>query len=167
MFSGNFGDGLWIAFIGWFLENAAVAQVRQQMVQDRLAGHSVSQAMSRSYTTIPAGTTLKQLVDQHILGSGRRNFVVERGDEALGLLTLHNVKTIRPAERPTTTAAQAMIPLKDAKSVRPDAELWEALAEMDRDGVNQLPVMSNDHLQGMLAREDVVSFLRTLLEFGP
>jgi predicted transcriptional regulator len=33
---------------------------------------------------------------------------------------------------------------------------------MDRDGVNQLPVMSNDHLQGMITREDVVSFLRTL-----
>jgi Zn-dependent protease len=128
MLSGNFGDGLWIAFIGWFLENAAVAQIQKQMVHDRLAGHSVSQIMNHSYTAIPAETTLQQLVDQHILGKGRRSIVVERGDTAVGLLTLHNIKTIPPPERPTKTAAQAMIPLKDAKSVRRDTELWEALA---------------------------------------
>ncbi len=30
---GNVSNGLWIAFIGWFLESAAGAQVQQQMVQ--------------------------------------------------------------------------------------------------------------------------------------
>ena len=92
MFSGDFGNGLWISFIGWFLENAAVAQVWRQRIHDRLAGHSVSQAMSGDYAAIPAGTTLQELVDCHILGSGRRSFVVERGDKVVGLLTLHNIK---------------------------------------------------------------------------
>ena len=41
MFSGNFTGGVWIAFIGWFLENAASAQVQQVMVQGLLAGHRV------------------------------------------------------------------------------------------------------------------------------
>jgi CBS domain-containing protein len=50
--------------------------------------------------------------------------------------------------------------------VRPDTELWAALEEMDRDGVNQLPVMLNGQIQGMLSREDVVSYLRTLRELG-
>jgi CBS domain-containing protein len=59
-----------------------------------------------------------------------------------------------------------MIPLKQVKRVRPDAELWTALEEMDRDGVNQLPVMVNGQMQGMLSREDVVSYLRTLRELG-
>jgi Zn-dependent protease len=48
MFGGDFGSGLWIAFIGWFLENAAAAQIQQQMVQDQLAGYLVSQAMSHN-----------------------------------------------------------------------------------------------------------------------
>jgi Zn-dependent protease len=43
---GNWANGLWIAFIGWFLENAAVGQVQQQRLHDLLAGHTVSQAMS-------------------------------------------------------------------------------------------------------------------------
>jgi CBS domain-containing protein len=52
------------------------------------------------------------------------------------------------------------------KWVRPDTELWDALAEMDRDGVSQLPVMMNGQLVGMLSREDIISFLRTLRELG-
>jgi len=162
VFSGDFGNGLWIAFIGWFLESAAVAQVQQQRIRDLLAGHTVSQAMSHNYTAIPAETTLQQLVDHHILGRGQRSFVVERGDDVLGLLTLHHIQKVSPAEWPTTAAAQVMIPAAQVKTARPDTELWAALEEMDRDGVNQLPVMANGRMSGILSREDVLSFLRTL-----
>jgi CBS domain-containing protein len=82
-------------------------------------------------------------------------------------MTLHNIKEIPSAERPTTTAGQVMIPAAQVKTVRPGTDLWTALAEMDRDGVNQLPVMTDGHVLGMLSREDVVSFLRTLRELGP
>jgi L-threonylcarbamoyladenylate synthase len=40
------------------------------------------------------------------------------------------------------------------------------LGEMDRDGVNQLPVMAGDQLQGVLGRGDVVSLLRTMSGFN-
>lgn len=36
---------------------------------------------------------------------------------------------------------------------------------MDSDGVNQLPVMTDGHILGMLTREDVIGFLRTIQEF--
>jgi CBS domain-containing protein len=64
------------------------------------------------------------------------------------------------------TVAQAMIPLEQTKRVRPDEELWAALQEMDGDGVNQLPVMVDGQIQGMLSREDIVDYLRTLREFS-
>jgi Zn-dependent protease len=165
MFAGNFINGMWIAFIGWFLESAAKGQVQQLALHDMLAGHKVSQAMNRQYTAIPADTTLQRLVDDHILGGGRRSFVVKRSNEAVGLLTLHHVKEVPRSEWPTTTSAQAMIPIERTKRVQPDAELWTALEEMDRDGVNQLPVMVDGQIQGMLSREDVISYLRTLREF--
>ena len=57
-----------------------------------------------------------------------------------------------------------MIPLDKLKRTSPDEELWIALQQMDREGVNQLPVMTDDHVVGMLSREDVITFLRTLLE---
>jgi len=166
MFTGHFGNGLWIAFIGWFLESAAASQVQQQTIHDLLAGHRVSDTMRRDYTAVSPGATLEQLVNEHILGSGRRSLVVEQNDTVAGLLTLHDVKKVLRSDWPTTTAAQAMIPAERMKRIRPDAELVDALGEMDRDGVNQLPVMVGDQIQGVLGRDDVISLLRTLSEFS-
>ncbi len=164
MFGGNFTNGLWITFIGWFLESAAIAQIQQQRIQGLLTGHQVSEVMSRAYTAISADTTLQQMVDHHILSSGRRSFIVERDEKAIGLLTVHHIKEIPREQWTTTTAVQAMTPVADLKRIRPDTEMWAAMQEMDRDGVNQLPVMTNGHVKGMLTREDVISYLRTLQE---
>ena len=160
IFGGNFVGGLWIAFIGWFLESAAVAQTQQVVLQDLLGGHTVAEAMSHDLVTVPRDATLQQLVDQHILTSGRRSFLVQRDQAVLGLLTLHHVVQIPRAQWGATIAEQAMIPAARMRSARPDAELKTALAEMDRDGVSQLPVMVDHRVVGMLRREDIISFLR-------
>jgi Zn-dependent protease len=166
VFSGNLGGGLWIAFIGWFLDGAASGQVQQVMLQGALAGHRVTQAMSTGCTAVPADLTLQQLVDEHILTSGRRCFLVNRGENTLGLMTLHRVKEVSRPEWANTTAAQVMLPLGELKRIGPDTELWTALQLMDRDGVNQLPVMTDSQVVGMLSREDVITFLRTVQELG-
>ena len=119
MFSGNFTGGLWIAFIGWFLENAASAQVQQVMVQGLLAGHRVSQAMSTHCATVPADLTLQDLVDEHILGSGQRCFLVNRGDNTVGLMILHRIKEVPRPDWATTSAAQVMIPMEQLKCIEP------------------------------------------------
>ncbi len=164
IFAGNVGGGIWIAFIGWFLESAAHSQVQQQMIQGLLAGHKVSEAMGTNVAVIPADVTLQELVDHHILASGRRSFIVTAAERVLGLLTLHLVKDVPRLEWQATTAAQAMIPVERMKWVRPEVGLWTAMEEMDRDGVNQLPVMADSQVIGMLTREDVISYLRTLQE---
>jgi Zn-dependent protease len=166
MFSGDFGGGLWIAFIGWFLDNAASAQIQQAMLQGLLAGHQVAQAMSSHCVAIPAELTLQQLVDEHILTGGRRCFLVNRGSDTVGLMTLHRIREVPRGEWQTTSAAQAMLPLDKLVRISPDKELWTALQQMDRDGVNQLPVMTDNQVVGMLSREDVISFLRTVQELG-
>ena len=168
IFGGNFVGGLWIVFIGWFLESAAVAQTQQVVLQDLLTGHTVAEAMSRELTAVPADVTLQQLVDQHILTSGRRSFLVQRDQAVLGLLTLHHVVQIPRVRWGATTAAQAMIPAARMRSARPDTELRAALEAMDRDGVSQLPVMVADHAVGILRREDILSFLRAARQLrGP
>jgi CBS domain-containing protein len=166
MLNGNFGGGLWIAFIGWFLDNAASQQVNQVMFQGLLAGHTVSQAMSTHCATVPADLTLQQLVDEHVLGTGRRCFLVHRGTDTVGLMTLHRVKEVPRSDWGTTTAAQVMLPLAELKRISPATELQAALQLMDRDGVNQLPVMADSQVTGMLSREDVITFLRTVQEVG-
>jgi Zn-dependent protease len=166
IFGGNFGNGLWIAFIGWFLDNAASQQVQQVALQSLLAGHTVSQAMNGHCAAVPAELTLQQLVDEHILGGGRRCFLVQRGANTVGLMTLHRMKGVPRFDWATTSAAQVMLPIEQLKHTGPDSGLWTALQQMDRDGVNQLPVMTGSQVVGMLSREDVITFLRTVQELG-
>src|SRR5512135_3469234 len=166
IFGGNFGNGLWIAFIGWFLESAASSQIRQQTIHDLLAGHHVSDAMRRDFTAISPETTLEQLVTEHILGGGRRALVVKQNDRVVGLLTLHNIKAIPSSDWKTTRADQVMIPVAQMKRISPDAELTDALGEMDRDGVSQLPAMVGDEIQGVLGRDDIITAVRNLAEFS-
>ncbi len=164
--SGSVANGLWIAFIGWFLESAASAQVQQQAMQDLMAGHKVSEAMARDYVAITAGTTLQQLVDEYILKTRGRSFVVMEGERPAGLVTMHCVRDTPREQWPSTTVAQCMMPVADLKRVGPQDELWAALQKMDRDGVNQLPVMDGSTMLGMLSREDVITYLRTRKELG-
>lgn len=140
IFAGSVGNGLWIAFMGWFLESGASSQVYEQQVHDWLTGYKVAQAMNRTFMTIRPDITLQSLVDQHILGDGQRAFVVAHNGSIDGLLTLHHVKETPRSTWPTTVA-QAMLPTPQVITATPDEELWTALEEMDRDDVNQLPVM--------------------------
>jgi len=163
---GSVGNGLWTAFIGWFLESAAGAQVQQQMVQGLLVGHKVSEVMGNACTHVPGDTSLQELVDQEVLTHGRRCFLVDQGNRVVGLLTLHNLKEIPRSSWTTTSAAQAMIPVAKLSSIDPNAELWTAMEKMGRDGINQMPVMLGSNLIGMLSRGDIVKYLQTLQQVG-
>ncbi len=163
---GNVANGLWIAFIGWFLESAAGAQVQQQMVQGLLVGHKVSEAMGNACIHVSADTSLQKLIDQEVLSHGRQCFLVDRGDRVVGLLTLHNIKDIPRPSWTTTTAAQAMTPIEKLNRIDPGAELWTAMEKMGRDGINEMPVMQENNLVGLLSTGDIVKYLHTLQQVG-
>ncbi|HUH97298.1 MAG TPA: site-2 protease family protein [Anaerolineales bacterium] len=166
IFSGDLFNGLWIAFIGWFLESAANAQLSQQHLHALLEGHTVAQAMSHNYALIPGDLSLQQLADEHILGAGRRFFVVEELGQPIGLLTISNLNQVPRSEWPVTTAARAMTPVEKFHLLRSDSGLAEALEEMDLEGINQLPVTTSGQVQGILSRESVMNFLRTLQDLN-
>ena len=129
--AGNFFNGLWIAFIGWFLESAAASQVQQQMVRDLLAGHKVSEMMSRDCTRISGDLMLQDLVEKHVLAGGHRCFVVGRGDETVGLVTLSEIKKVPRSSWSTTSVAQVMIPSDRLISTPANAEVWATIESMD------------------------------------
>lgn len=167
LFAGDFTGGLWIAFVGWFLDHAASAQASQAAFQGLLAGHTVAQAMGHHGVVMPENLTLQEAVDEHILASGQRAFLVTRpGGEAVGLLTLHRVRDVPRNRWDATRAGEVMLPLDQLRKLTPDTGLWPALQQMDRDGVNQLPVMEGGRVAGMLTRQDVISYLTTLEELG-
>jgi Zn-dependent protease len=162
LITGSQINGIWSAFMGWFLLNASGTAIRREKLQELLTGHKAAEAMNRAYTVIYGNTSLQSLVDEHILGSGKRSFIVKQDETVVGLLTLHAFRQVSKDAWPTTLVEQVMIPSKDFKQIGPDTEIWDALVEMDRDGVNQLPVMADGQIQGMLTREDVITYLRSM-----
>ncbi len=167
IFTGNIINGLWTAFIGWFLESAANSQLSLQHLHNLLEGHTVAQAMSRNYALIPGDLLLQQLADEHILGTGRRFFIVEEVGQPVGLLTMANLNKIPRTEWAGTTAAQAMTPVDQFHLLKSDSGLAEALEEMNLEGINQLPVVTGGQVQGILTQEGVMNFLRNLQEMNP
>ena len=59
-----------------------------------------------------------------------------------------------------------MCPLEPMRIVTPDASLTNALLLMGRDDLNQLPVVSNGHLEGVLSRAEILSYLQTRTELA-
>jgi len=62
------------------------------------------------------------------------------------------------------TLHDIMRPLENLQSVKPDTPLTNALESMSRYNLNQLPVISNGHLEGVLSRAEVLSYLQTHAE---
>ncbi len=166
MLNGEFANGLWLGFIGWFLKNAADSQLQAQMVRSMLSNYTVRQAMSRDWVSVPPTTSLQALVDTQFLSLGRRSVVVEDAGQVSGLLTVHNIRDIPREKWGSTTVLQAMAPEDCCERVTPETGLWEALEKMDGSGYNQLLVMSDSRMVGMLSRGDVISFLRVVQELG-
>jgi CBS domain-containing protein len=115
---------------------------------------------------VSAGLTLERLVSEYMMRTGTRCFPVVEGDLLRGLLTLHNIKGVSRDRWGFTTVEQVMTPLEKLKRVAPDEELWTAMQNMTEEGVNQLPVMDDGQLLGMLGRDNILSFIRIKGELG-
>ncbi|MCJ7514509.1 MAG: site-2 protease family protein [Dehalococcoidia bacterium] len=159
--TGNFFNGLWLVLIGWFLESAASGSYRQMLVQDMLKGHTASEVMTRDCVVIPPDITVERLVNEHILSSGRRCFPVVSESHTEGLMTLSHVKSIPRDARKTTLVREAMTPLSQVKSVSPNEDLANILQILSENDINQVPVIWENKVVGIVARDNLINFINT------
>jgi Zn-dependent protease/predicted transcriptional regulator len=160
-FHGQGFGGLWIAFIGWFLLDAARSSRVQVEVMHALSGVKVRDVMERNCAMIDSNTNLQTLVDDHVLRTGQRCFIVQKEGHLAGLITPADISRVERRMWPLTTVEQAMRPATHLRVVSPDAPVIEALETMARENINQLPVASNGHLEGVLSRAHLLEILRT------
>lgn len=166
LLSGQLFNGLWIMFIGWFLQNAAVSVVAQSDIREALQGVTVGELMSRDCLLIPRDQPLSDLVHNRILRGGNRCFMVGSGDHMDGMLTLRDVAAVPQSEWDRLTAGEVMIPWSDLSRVAPRTDLYEALRQMDEKNVAQLPVVEGNQLVGVLTREQVLRYVRMRSQLG-
>ncbi|HSF49024.1 MAG TPA: site-2 protease family protein [Burkholderiales bacterium] len=156
--TGVFG-GLWLALIGWFLNNAAFMSYRQLLTRRSLENVPVSSVMLSRFATVPPHTSLASLIDEYIMRSDQRAFPVVEGDRLVGLVCLEDVRRLSPAERTTQSVRDVMTPARELATIAPDEATAEALQALSRRAVNQLPVVKDGQVRGLIRREDILKWL--------
>jgi Zn-dependent protease len=157
-------DGLWITCIGWFLLTAAEMNVQQVALKQTLAGLHARDVMATDCPSVSESMSLAQLVEDHVLSTGRRCFLVTTDGQLLGLITVHQVKSIPRAAWAHTSVRQAMIPVAQLRWVPPDAEVSDVLTLMDEGDVGQVPVVRDGQILGLIGRDHLLRVIRAHLE---
>lgn len=163
-FSGAGFGGLWIAFIGWFLLDAARASGAQVEITERLTGLKVGDVMAQQFPIVDANANLQTFVQEHLLPTGHRCFVVSEQGTPAGIITPHEVKAIDRARWPYTTVGDVMRSFDTLRTVSPERPVTEALEMMGREDVNQIPVVQQGKLAGIISRAHIVRVLQTRAE---
>ena len=158
-FGTGVGSGLWLAFIGWFL-NGAAAQARTRLALDEaLSGMTVGQLMRRQGPIAPPGLSVATLVHEHLIPGDDRAVPVVADGRLLGLVSVSDMRRVEPDQWERTPVRAIMRDagtLTVATTEEPLAKAFEDLAQQD---IDQLPVVENGELVGMLRRRDVTRWL--------
>ena len=95
----------------------------------------------------------------HLL-TGQRCFAVENQGRLVGLITPRDVAAV-PRERwDKTTVRETMSPLDKLHVITPDMQVLDALKLVVGNDVNQLPVVANGTLQGVISRSQLMQVLQ-------
>ncbi len=163
--SGNFLNGIWIAFIGWFLNSAADASRRDVETREAFRGVRVEVLMGATPETVTADVSIDELVHNRFLAGGRRALPVLRDGRLEGIVTVTDVKKGQRDAWASTRVGDIMT-REPLHTVRPDSELTEALGLMAEKDLNQVLVMKDGALVGLLSRADIIRYLQYRSELG-
>ena len=165
-FTSSILDGIWFGFIGWFLLSASQSANAQATLESMLRGVTVSEVMNPRPATVPANISLQELVDSYFLPGGLRYALVMQGDKLAGLVTLSDIRHV-PRERWSEVfVSEVMIPLERLHVVSPQQNLNDVLPLLAGRDVNQLPVVQNGTLVGIVSRDAIVHYVEVRRGLG-
>jgi Zn-dependent protease/CBS domain-containing protein len=162
----GFINGLWLIFIGWFLQNAAVQSYRRVVIQDILEDVPVKRLMNPNVPTVPANISVEEFVDNHLMSSDNRAFIVYDDDKMLGLVTIEDVRKVAADSRRSTLVRNVMTPSEEMVVVAPEEDVTDAFERLQTKDIRQLPVVAGDRIVGLLRRKDIVRWLQFQSQLG-
>lgn len=165
-FQGAGLGGLWLAFIGWFLLQASSATYLQVRTGTLLRDLQVKDLMSTDYETVSPGMSIQEFVNQRLMVTGRRCFLVMQNGELMGMITPNEIRGINPSLWQSKRVDDLMRPVNQIHFVSPDMPAMDALEIMSREDVHQLPVMSSGHVEGIVTRAHVFEILKARSELS-
>jgi Zn-dependent protease/CBS domain-containing protein len=158
-FGTGLASGIWMAFIGWFLQAAAAQASTRLALDDALTGITVEQLMRRDIDVVTPDLPLEKLVREHLIRGDQRALAVVDDGELAGLVSIADVRTVRPDQWAEVTVGDVMKRRESLATAAPGDELSKAFERIARDDIGQMPVLDDRKLVGMLRRRDVTRWL--------
>jgi Zn-dependent protease len=152
-------NGMWTAFVGWFLNGAAESARQEQALRESLRGVRVADLMDPRPVTASPQTSIHEFVFGHVLREGRRSLLVVEDGQLRGLVSITDAKEVPQEAWAGTPVARIMTPVP-LKTVPADAGLDTALRLLVEQSLNQVPVLHGATVVGLLSRADILRYLR-------
>ncbi len=154
-------QGLWFAFIGWFLNTAAVASYRQVVIRGLLQDVPVQRLMRRQLPpTIDPRSPVSTLVDDYLLATGQALFLVGNPVQGtLGVVRAKDVQQVPRTDWPMTPVSQIMHAVGELPQATPEQDAFQALQMLGQLDVDELLVMQSGRIVGIIRRQDIARWL--------
>jgi Zn-dependent protease/CBS domain-containing protein len=156
----GFVNGLWIAFIGWFLNSAATQSYQQLVVQDMLHDVPVARLMRSNPPTVSSTISTADLVHNHVMGTDEYAFPVVDDGTLVGIVTLEDIRVVPRDRWESTLVRDIMTPTSELVVATPEEDAADALNKLTGKDVRQLPVVSNGRVAGLLRSRDIMRWLQ-------
>jgi CBS domain-containing protein len=152
-------SGAWLAFIGWFLLQAASAEARYVAVRQALGGLRVRDLMAPEPVTVPPDLTLGKFMDDVVWEQRHTTYPVVEDGRAVGLLPFRRVAEVPRGEWDEQRVRDRMLGSDEVPVLDPDGDAEDALAELGEASINRGLVLSGERLVGFLSMSDLARAL--------
>ena len=162
IFTGSLIGGVWSAFLGWFLLNAARSEEAGGLIRQALSRMSVRDVMTPNPVLAPDNISVEDALHGYVLASRHSTFPThDAGGRLSGLLTLRALKNVAPGARATTLIKDIACPLASVSTVNP-ADPAVNLLGASGDGCSdgRTLVVDGGNLVGIISPSDINRILQ-------
>lgn len=167
MFTFGTLDGLWLVFIGLFINSASKMGLSQTIISEALGEKTVSSIMTREVRTVKPDLSIQELIEEWFSVYKHQGYPVMENDNVIGIITIEDVRNVDKNNRGSITVRDVMRSQEELVTVSPDDKASDALMKMASNNVGRLPVIENGRLVGIITRSDINKTIQLSTEFAP
>ncbi len=167
LLAGGLLDGIWLAFIGWFLLGAARGEASGLQLEGVLKRLTARQVMQEDFASVTPGTPVAEIVNDYMVGKGERAVMVANDGAVLGVITVSDVRRVPRDAWPSVPAQRVMTPRASVITVNANQPAVEVLVLLGEKGLNQVPVLDEGRMVGMVTRRDLLDRIQLAERLGP
>jgi Zn-dependent protease len=153
--------GIWLAFIGIFLENSARASYKQMELQQLLKKHTVSQVIRKDCEALPANTLISEFLGEKA-PLMTNCYLIKDGGKTTAIIEINKISSVKVGDRNSVTLGELARPLKEYPTAEMDNELLVIAQKMNESDVSVMPVYNGNKLTGLVVLDDIIKYVNNL-----